>query len=90
MYSMMNESEFLELRRLRQLEFFSDHLTVVEANGMNRLEKKITDWLWANTRGRFWIGERYVNNNWQFIVGFEVPYEATYFSLKFFAEYKSL
>ena len=83
---MMNESEFIELLRLRQLEFFSDHLTVVEVPGLSRLEKRITDWLWTNTKGRFWVGERYIDQRWQFIVGFEIPYEATFFSLKFFAE----
>jgi len=85
-YSMMNEHEFLELKRLRQLEFYSPHLTVVDVTQYRRFEKKITDWIWTNTTGRFWIGEHYVNRQWKFFVCFEVPYEATFFSLKFLSQ----
>jgi hypothetical protein len=79
----MKESEFLELKRLRQLEFYSDHLTAVDVTLMRKYEKKIIDWLWANTQGRFWVGEIYKDKEWKFLVCFEVPYEATFFNLKF-------
>lgn len=85
MFNMMSESEFESLRRLRQLEFYSPHLTVIDVSNIRNYEKKITDWIWQNTKGRFWVGDNYSDNVWKFLVGFEIPYEATYFSLKFFA-----
>lgn len=84
---MMNESEFEALKRLRQLEFYSPHLTAVDVSGIRNYEKRITDWVWQNTKGRFWIGDHYADNSWKFLVAFEVPYEATYFSLKFFSSF---
>jgi hypothetical protein len=82
---MMSESEFDELRRLRQLDFWSAHLTVVDVSSIRNYEKRISDWIWKNTKGRFWIGDRYDDRTWKFLVGFEIPYEATYFNLKFFS-----
>lgn len=86
MSSMMKESEFLELRRLRQLEFYSPHLTAVDATPYRRYEKRISDWIWTNTSGRFWIGDHYSDREWRFLVCFEVPYESTFFTLKFLSE----
>jgi len=81
----MKESDFEELRRLRQLDFWSPHLTIVDVTGIRSYEKKISDWVWKHTKGRFWIGEHYENRTWKFLIGFEVAYEATYFNLKFFS-----
>lgn len=83
---MMKESEFLELKRLRQLEFYSPHLTAVDVSQHRRLEKRITDWIWVNTSGRFWIGDHYHNGEWKFLVCFEIAYESTFFTLKFLSE----
>jgi len=83
---MMSEHEFLELRRLRQLEFYSPHLTEVDVSTYRKFEKRITDWVWTNTTGRFWIGERYQDKEWKFSICFEIPYEATFFSLKFLSQ----
>lgn len=83
---MTKEAEFIELARLRQLDFFSPHLTVVDISSQKRNEKRITDWLWSNTNGRFWIGSQEIDKELKFIVGFEIPYEATFFSLKFLSE----
>jgi len=82
----MSESDFLELKRLRQLEFYSPHLTVVDISQYRRFEKKVIDWVWANTSGRFWIGDCYIDQAWKFLICFEVPYEATFFSLKFLSD----
>ncbi len=86
---MMKESEFLELRRLRQLEFYSDHLTAVDVTAIRNQEKNIINWLWSNTQGRFWVGELYRDQSWKFLVCFEIPYEATFFSLKFLSAYSA-
>lgn len=88
-FNMMSESEYLELKRLRQLEFFSGHLTVVDVGQYRKYEKRITDWIWSNTSGRFWIGDHYENKQWKFLVCFEVPYEASFFSLKFLSSLMS-
>lgn len=82
----MKDNEFLELKRLRQLEFYSEHLTVVAVVPPSINEKRITDWLWTNTTGRFWLGKHEIDKELKFVVAFEIPYEATFFSLKFLSD----
>lgn len=49
--------------------------------------KDISDWVYANTEGRFYIGDRYTTNDDDAIVmvkcvAFEIPGEASYFALQ--------
>lgn len=80
---MLSEEEFRALRRLRQLDSYSQHLTLINLGNRNRLHKRITDWIWANLSGRFWVGDLYLDRQWNFYVGFEQESEASYFALKF-------
>jgi hypothetical protein len=82
-FSMMNEAEFITLKRSRQLESCSSHLTLVDVSAHQRQKKQISDWIWSNLQGRFWIGDLYRNRRWGFYVGFEQEYEASYFALKY-------
>jgi len=44
-------------------------------------EKKITDWVYENLTGRFYVGDEYTEGDVQKMVSFEIPGEASYFSL---------
>ena len=49
--------------------------------------KDLSDWVYSNTEGRFYIGDRYATNDDNTIfmskcVSFEIPGEATYFALQ--------
>lgn len=80
---MLSEEEFLALRRQRQLEWYSDHLTLVDVSGFKHRRKQISDWIWCNLSGRFWLGEIYQSRSFNLYVGFEQESEASYFALKF-------
>lgn len=41
-------------------------------------QKKITDWIWENLHGRFYLAEDQQSNT---IAAFELPDESTFFSL---------
>lgn len=80
---MLSEEEFIALRRQRQLESYSPHLTLVALGNRARYEKRIVDWIWSNLNGRFWVGELYIDRQWGMYAGFEQEYESSYFALKF-------
>ena len=70
---------------LRQLEHCPPHFTVVDFD-IRTSEKSITDWIWSNLTGRFWIGDYYFKNDGGSVsmnkrVGFEIAGEATMFTL---------
>lgn len=82
-----NEVNPLSVFGLRQLDFLPPHFTVVKFN-ISTTEKSITDWIWTNLSGRFYIGDSYHNGDgkntpihMEKVVGFELPGEASYFSL---------
>jgi hypothetical protein len=82
----------LNVHQLRQVNHCPPHFEKVIVDLPNIETKQITDWLYENLEGRFYVGivdavstgwphaestgyERYV------LVGFEIPSEATYFTL---------
>lgn len=69
---------------LRQMEHCPPHFARVPFN-LATSEKKITDWIWENLEGRFWIGDSYYTDEkstaMQKCVAFEEHGEASYFSL---------
>lgn len=80
-----NEVNPLAVHGLRKLEHCPKHFTCVEFEIRTR-EKVILDWIWANLEGRFYIGDRYYLSetgalNAHKCVGFELPSEASFFSL---------
>ena len=80
-----NEVNPLSVFGLRQVEHLPPHFTTIGFN-LTTTEKAITYWIWENLSGRFYIGDDYNQNgpnpiSVQKIVGFEIPGEASYFSL---------
>lgn len=70
---------------LRQLEQCPPHFTIITFNLISS-PKKITDWIYENLEGRFWIGDHYFKSEQGSIhsqksVGFELASEASYFAL---------
>lgn len=70
---------------LRELEHCPPHFTVVDFD-IRTSEKTITDWIWSNLTGRFWMGDYYFKTDSGSVsmnkrVGFEIPGEATMFTL---------
>jgi hypothetical protein len=79
------EANPLAVFGLRQLDHCPPHFVRVDFQ-LSTSEKTISDWVWTNLMGRFWIGDRYYkdeNNhvNFQKCVAFEIPGEASMFSL---------
>lgn len=76
----------LAVFQLRRTEHCPPHFTLVRFDTYSN-EKVISDWIWENLEGRFYIGDEYIDgdNNqpiiMQKVVGFEIPGEASYFSL---------
>jgi hypothetical protein len=71
---------------LRRVEHCPPHFTVIEFD-LRTTDKAIADWIYANTDGRFFLGDRYtVDDNGSITlsksVAFELPGEASYFALQ--------
>ena len=80
-----NEVNPLAVFGLRMMEHCPPHFTTIEYNS-HASEKVITDWIWEHLDGRFYIGDIYIDTPGASIamkkmVGFELPGEASYFSL---------
>ncbi len=79
-----NEVNPLSVFGLRQLEHCPPHFTRIYFD-IRTKEKDITDWIWSNLEGRFWIGDSYSKSqeqlSFQKCVAFEVAGEATVFAL---------
>jgi len=70
---------------LRRMDHCPPHFITIKFDGHNN-DKIITDWIWENLDGRFYMGDDYAESPessifMQKIVGFELPGEASYFSL---------
>jgi hypothetical protein len=70
---------------LRQLDHCPPHFTRVDFN-LATQEKIISDWIWTNCAGRFWIGDRYYKTNEKLVefskcAAFEIAGEASMFAL---------
>jgi hypothetical protein len=80
------EANPLAVHGLRELDRCPPHFIKVQFELRTSQPKKITDWIWENLEGRFWIGEEYYVNDFgkcEFTncVGFELPGEASMFAL---------
>ena len=80
-----NQPNPLNVFGLRQLEHNPPHFTNISFD-IRVNQKQITDWIWENLQGRFWIGDSYSSNEsgtitFQKSVSFEHAAEASYFSL---------
>jgi len=80
-----NEVNPLAIFGLRELEYCPPHFTRVEFD-LKAAEKTISDWIWTNLDGRFWLGDWYSkdeNTNVLFrkCAAFEVSGEASMFAL---------
>jgi hypothetical protein len=80
-----NQPNPLNVFGLRQLEHRPPHFTSISFD-IRVGQKQITDWIYENLQGRFWIGETYYptengNVSFQKSVAFEHAAEASYFSL---------
>lgn len=80
-----NEVNPLSVFGLRRMEHCPPHFSPVRFD-IRVNEKQITDWIWENLDGRFYVGDHYSesgNGNFisQKMVAFEEPGEASYFAL---------
>ena len=80
-----NEVNPLAVFGLRELEHCPLHFTPVDFQ-LKGSQKTISDWIWSNLSGRFWIGDYYYkddNNTVQLTkrVAFEIAGEASMFAL---------
>ena len=81
-----NEVNPLAVFGLRRMDHCPPHFTVVTFE-IYAPEKTISDWIWENLDGRFYLGDEYSTDadtksvRLQKRVGFEIPGEASYFSL---------
>ena len=79
------EANPLAVFGLRRLEHCPPHFTRVFIDKLVS-EKAITDWIYENLSGRFYFGEYYKTSTEnvayiETLVGFEIPGEASMFSL---------
>jgi hypothetical protein len=80
------EANPLAVFGLRQLEHCPPHFHPVQFS-LNVSQKVITDWIWTNLEGRFYIGDdyRYSQDSpgltMSKVAAFELPAEASYFAL---------
>lgn len=80
-----NEVNPLAVFGLRELEHCPPHFSQVKFD-LKSNQKAISDWIWTNLSGRFWIGDWYYkddanNVHVQKCVAFEIPGEASMFAL---------
>jgi hypothetical protein len=77
------EANPLAVFGLRELEHCPPHFIRVEFD-CRVAEKHITDWIWANLTGRFWVGDWYSKSEQVSLskcAAFEIPGEASMFAL---------
>ena len=80
-----NEVNPLAVFGLRELEHCPPHFARINFELKSR-EKSISDWIWENLSGRFWIGDYYYkdednNVHVQKCAAFEIAGEASMFAL---------
>lgn len=80
-----NEVNPLAVFGLRRMEHCPPHFSIVEFE-LRVSDKIITDWIWENLDGRFYLGDDYTENesgsiSMRKIAAFEQGGEASYFSL---------
>jgi hypothetical protein len=79
-----NEANPLAVFGLRRVEHCPPHFTRITFDPLAP-EKSITDWIWVNLSGRFYINDEYYTTETgisvQRMVAFEQPGEASMFAL---------
>ena len=70
----------LNVHGLRQVAHCPPHFECV-AFESNVTDTNLSNWIYENLSGRFYIGHTDKNNKRQVIAGFESPGEASYFAL---------
>ncbi len=75
----------LNVHGLREIEHCPPHFIHVDFD-LVCPKKQISDWIWENLEGRFWLGDRFIlvdNGNVGMITSaaFEIPGEASMFGL---------
>jgi hypothetical protein len=74
----------LNVHGLRQLEFNPPHFTDIILESRSS-EKEISDWIWENLQGRFYVGPIDIINDGHYTrkicISFELEEEVSYFSL---------
>lgn len=74
----------LNIFELRRVDHCPPHFFTVDFH-ITVGEKKISDWIWANLAGRFYLGETFVFRSGSSILlkrsAFEIHSEASYFGL---------
>ena len=79
------ETNPLNVHQLRQLDFCPPHFSTVIIELSNTSEKAISDWVWENLQGRFYVGPVDVREDDHYQrkvqISFELPEELSYFSL---------
>jgi hypothetical protein len=81
-----NEVNPLAVFGLRKLDHCPPHFTKIAFDLRTHDLKAITDWIWENLDGRFYFGDDYSNGEgngvaMQKVAAFEIPGEASYFTL---------
>jgi hypothetical protein len=79
------EANPLAVFGLRELDHCPPHFTRVEFD-LKTSDKDISDWIWTNLSGRFWLGDWYSKDsdthvNFQKCAAFEIAGEASMFAL---------
>ena len=79
------EANPLTVHGLREVEHCPPHFVQVKFDLMHSY-KQVSDWIWENFQGRFWLGDIYYPNengaiNMSACAAFEIPGEASMFSL---------
>ena len=79
------EANPLAVFGLRETEYCYPHFTTVDFNLVTS-PKIISDWIWTNLSGRFWLGDWYYKDSdghvqMQKRAAFEIPGEASMFAL---------
>jgi len=80
-----NEANPLAVFGLRRVEHCPPHFTTIKFS-IRTNDKHISDWIWENLSGRFYIGDDYAENehghiHMDKVAAFEIAGEASYFSL---------
>lgn len=79
------EANPLNVHNLRELEHCPPHFVQVLFD-LRSTKKQVTDWIWENFEGRFYCGDwfyvdEYSKCNMRTCAAFEIPGEASMFSL---------
>ena len=79
------EANPLAVFGLRELDHCPPHFTRVDFE-LKTTDKAISDWIWANLSGRFWLGDWYSKDSEGHVgfrksVAFEIAGEASMFAL---------